>query len=100
MISISKRYGYFFQESNSWIFNDPNDNFCSHHIEEIVRNLLPCADNAGLAQLIDTSTMFSLGENGSRLYGMRVLWNSKSVHVKIFVEMDKKILGLKKIKLY
>lgn len=61
---------------------------------------MPCAVNAGLAQLLDTSTMFSSGESGSRLYGMSVLWDQRSINVKIYTEMDKKILGIKKIKLH
>ena len=36
-------------------FNDPNDKFCTHHIEELIRNFLPCQANSGLAQLINAA---------------------------------------------
>lgn len=57
IFSISKQTKNFYTRNtrsmHKWEeFHDPNDKFCVHHIEEIIRNFLPCRDNSGIAQLI------------------------------------------------
>ena len=41
--------------------------------------------------------MFSAGQNGMRLYGMKVAWDGKGMEVSIYVPLGK-IEGIKKIK--
>ena len=88
------KYSYFFF-NKELLISDPNDKFCGHHVEEILRNFLPCQSHSGLSQLIKSETFFQ-----GNYVGMEIFWNKDSFHAKIHIEIkDKNPVNLKRIKI-
>lgn len=85
---------------NSMVYtiNDPNDKYCRQHMEEIIRNFLPCRTHAGLAQLLDLDSMYTAGVTGHRRYGLKVEWTSSMFKTSVLMDGSGGIEGLNRVR--
>lgn len=51
------------------------------HLEEIIRNILPCRNYAGIGVLLDSGTLFS----GKRGMEMSVVWDGEGMEVELVI---------------